>query len=145
MAHDEEPLLEYDHPHVASTWYREAIFYSVDLARFRDSDADGYGDFKGLTHTLDYLSWLGIDAIWLQPFYRSPRRDNGYDITDHYEIDLRLGHDRRLRRLPARGRAAQHPRHHRPRHQPHLERASLVPLVAQRLGVPAAGLVRVGG
>jgi maltose alpha-D-glucosyltransferase/alpha-amylase len=79
------------HAHRTPTWYREATFYSVDVARFRDSDANGYGDFEGLTRSLDYLSWLGIDAIWLQPFYRSPRRDNGYDVTDHYEIDTRLG------------------------------------------------------
>jgi maltose alpha-D-glucosyltransferase / alpha-amylase len=79
------------HTHRTPTWYREATFYSVDVARFRDSDANGYGDFVGLTRSLDYLSWLGVDAIWLQPFYRSPRRDNGYDVTNHYEIDPRLG------------------------------------------------------
>jgi len=72
-------------------WYVDAIFYSVDLARFRDSDRNGYGDFRGLTEKLEYLQWLGIDAIWLLPFYRSPRDDNGYDVTDHYEIDPRLG------------------------------------------------------
>jgi len=62
MAHDEEPRLDHDHPHIASPWYREAIFYSVDLARFKDSDADGYGDFRGRTQKLDYLAWLGIDG-----------------------------------------------------------------------------------
>jgi maltose alpha-D-glucosyltransferase/alpha-amylase len=67
------------------------VFYGVDLARFNDSNADGYGDFKGLTRKLDYLQWLGIDAIWLLPFYRSPREDAGYDVVDHYEIDPRLG------------------------------------------------------
>lgn len=67
------------------------MFYGVDLARFFDSNADGYGDFRGLTAKLDYIAWLGFDAIWLQPFYRSPRYDNGYDVIDHYEIDPRLG------------------------------------------------------
>lgn len=77
--------------HNESPWYREAIFYCVDLARFKDSDGNGYGDFNGLIQQLDYLEWLGIDAIWLLPFYRSPREDNGYDVVDHYEIDPRLG------------------------------------------------------
>lgn len=72
-------------------WYLDAIVYCVDLARFRDSDANGYGDFNGLISKLGYLEWLGVDAIWLLPFYRSPRHDNGYDVTDHYDIDERLG------------------------------------------------------
>lgn len=80
-----------DTPDHEQPWYYDAIFYCVDLARFKDSDRDGYGDFRGLIDKLDYLQWLGIDAIWLLPFYRSPRHDNGYDVTDHYEIDRRLG------------------------------------------------------
>ena len=79
-----------DH-HRTPTWYRDAIFYGIDVARFKDQDGNGFGDFKGLTAHLDYLSWLGVDAIWLLPFYKSPRRDNGYDIIDHYEIDPRIG------------------------------------------------------
>jgi maltose alpha-D-glucosyltransferase / alpha-amylase len=89
--HEETRVTNAEHTHKTPTWYREAIFYSVDVARFKDSDANGFGDFNGLTGSLDYLSWLGIDTIWLQPFYRSPRRDNGYDVIDHYEIDPRLG------------------------------------------------------
>lgn len=79
------------HLHTPPGWYQNATFYSVDLARFKDSDANGYGDFKGLTDSLDYLQWLGVDAIWLLPFYRSPREDDGYDVVDHFEIDPRLG------------------------------------------------------
>lgn len=73
------------------TWYGHSTIYCVDVARFKDSNGDGYGDFVGLTQSLDYLKWLGIEAIWLLPFYRSPRRDNGYDVIDHYEIDHRIG------------------------------------------------------
>lgn len=79
------------HSRNEARWYQEGIFYCVDLARFKDSDANGYGDFNGLIEKLDYLKWLGIDVIWLLPFYRSPRQDNGYDVIDHYEIDPRLG------------------------------------------------------
>lgn len=80
-----------EHTHRTPTWYREAIFYGVDVARFRDDDGNGFGDFRGLTARLGYLAWLGIDVIWLQPFYKSPRRDNGYDVIDHDEIDPRIG------------------------------------------------------
>lgn len=86
-----EYSLDGSHKHHVAPWYRDAVFYGVDLARFRDSDGNGYGDLKGLTQSLEYLEWLGVDAIWLQPFYRSPRQDNGYDVVDHFEIDPRLG------------------------------------------------------
>lgn len=77
--------------HHDTPWYEDAIFYGVDLARFYDSDANGYGDFDGLIAKLDYIADMGFNAIWLVPFYRSPREDDGYDVTDHYEIDPRLG------------------------------------------------------
>ncbi len=72
-------------------WFQDAIFYAVDVARFADSDGDGFGDFKGLLGKLDYLQDLGVTALWLLPFYPSPRRDNGYDVTDYYRVDPRLG------------------------------------------------------
>jgi maltose alpha-D-glucosyltransferase / alpha-amylase len=67
-------------------WYKSAVFYEAYVRSFYDSNADGYGDFKGLTEKLDYLEWLGIDCLWLLPFYQSPLRDGGYDISDFYSI-----------------------------------------------------------
>ncbi|HEX2050213.1 MAG TPA: maltose alpha-D-glucosyltransferase [Actinomycetota bacterium] len=67
-------------------WYKTAVFYELYVRSFYDSNADGYGDFKGLTEKLDYLQWLGIDCIWLLPFYQSPLKDGGYDIADFYAI-----------------------------------------------------------
>ena len=63
-------------------WYKDAIFYEVYVRGFFDLNNDGVGDFRGLTAKLDYLEWLGIDCIWLLPFYESPLRDGGYDISD---------------------------------------------------------------
>jgi maltose alpha-D-glucosyltransferase/alpha-amylase len=71
---------------VTSEWYKDAIFYEVYVRGFYDSDRDGVGDFRGLTARLDYLKWLGIDCIWLLPFYESPLRDGGYDISDYYAV-----------------------------------------------------------
>ena len=67
-------------------WYKSAVFYEVYVRSFKDSNGDGYGDFKGLIDSLDYLEWLGIDCIWLLPFYQSPLKDGGYDISDFYSI-----------------------------------------------------------
>src|SRR4051812_46343125 len=67
-------------------WYKRAVFYEVLVGSFRDSDADGVGDLKGLTSRLDYLSWLGVDCLWLPPFYASPLRDGGYDISDYRAV-----------------------------------------------------------
>lgn len=72
-------------------WYRDAIMYAIDVEKFADSDGDGIGDFGGLLERLDYLEMLGVTCVWLLPFYVSPRRDNGYDVVDHYQIDPRLG------------------------------------------------------
>ena len=71
---------------MAVDWYKDAIFYEVYVRGFFDSDGDGVGDFRGLTAKLDYLHWLGITCIWLLPFYSSPLRDGGYDISDYYSV-----------------------------------------------------------
>jgi maltose alpha-D-glucosyltransferase / alpha-amylase len=71
---------------VSSEWYKEAVFYEVYVRGFLDSNGDGIGDFRGLTQKLDYLEWLGVDCIWLLPFYESPLRDGGYDISDYYSV-----------------------------------------------------------
>jgi maltose alpha-D-glucosyltransferase/alpha-amylase len=67
-------------------WFKRAVFYEIHLRGFADSDADGCGDFRGLTERLDYLQWLGIDCVWLLPMYASPLRDGGYDISEHYQV-----------------------------------------------------------
>ncbi|MFC7046510.1 alpha-amylase family protein [Halobacteriaceae archaeon GCM10025711] len=72
-------------------WYKNAIFYEVDVETFRDADGDGVGDFQGLVSRLDYLERLGVDCLWLPPFYPSPGRDNGYDVADYYDVDSRYG------------------------------------------------------
>ncbi|MCB1016159.1 MAG: hypothetical protein KDB10_13725, partial [Acidimicrobiales bacterium] len=61
-------------------WYRDAIIYELHIRAFQDSDGDGIGDLDGLTSRLDYLQDLGVNTVWLLPFYPSPLRDDGYDI-----------------------------------------------------------------
>jgi maltose alpha-D-glucosyltransferase/alpha-amylase len=67
-------------------WFKRAVFYEVLVRAFRDADADGTGDLRGLTEKLDYLQWLGIDCLWLPPFFKSPLRDGGYDVSDFTEV-----------------------------------------------------------
>jgi maltose alpha-D-glucosyltransferase / alpha-amylase len=70
----------------SSLWYKDAVFYEINVRAFYDSNGDGHGDLKGLTQKLDYLRDLGVDCIWLMPIYASPLRDDGYDISDYYNI-----------------------------------------------------------
>jgi trehalose synthase len=72
-------------------WWKNAVVYCLDVETFFDSDGDGCGDLVGLTERIDYLAGIGVRCLWLMPFYPSPRRDDGYDITDFYGIDGRLG------------------------------------------------------
>ena len=72
-------------------WFRNVVFYELAVRSFYDSNGDGIGDLPGVTAKLDYLADLGVGAIWLLPFYRSPWRDDGYDISNHYEVDPRFG------------------------------------------------------
>ena len=79
------------HPHspgLASDpqWYRSAVFYEVMVRSYVDSNGDGSGDLQGLISKLDYLQWLGIDALWLPPFFSSPLRDGGYDVADYRSV-----------------------------------------------------------
>jgi maltose alpha-D-glucosyltransferase / alpha-amylase len=74
-----------------SSWYQNAIFYSLNVETYFDSNGDGIGDFQGLIHKLDYISGLGATCIWLIPFYKSSNRDNGYDVVDYYSVDPRYG------------------------------------------------------
>ncbi|MDR2860362.1 MAG: hypothetical protein LBV66_00830, partial [Elusimicrobiota bacterium] len=77
-------------------WYENAVFYELYTRSFRDANGDGFGDFAGVLEKLDYLADLGIDAIWLPPFYASPLRDGGYDISDYTAIDPRYGTQKEL-------------------------------------------------
>ena len=67
-------------------WFRDASFYEVPVRSFFDSNDDGIGDFNGLTMKLDYIKSIGMDCVWLLPFYKSPLKDDGYDISDYYSI-----------------------------------------------------------
>ena len=108
-------------PHL---WYKDAIIYCLDVETFQDGNGDGVGDFSGLRRRLDYIDGLGINTLWLLPFYPTPNRDNGYDVTDYYSVDPRLGtlgdfvefmHEARERGirvlidLPVNHTSAQHP------------------------------------
>src|SRR6201992_3281454 len=64
-------------------WFKDAIIYQLHIKSFFDSNNDGIGDFPGLTSRLDYIADLGVNTIWILPFYPSPRRDDGYDIADY--------------------------------------------------------------
>ncbi len=101
-----------DHLPAAGTdpdWFKRAVFYEVLIRSFKDSDGDGAGDLRGLTDKLDYLHWLGVDCLWLPPFYPSPLRDGGYDVSDYkgvlpefgtledFSRFVRLAHDRSMR------------------------------------------------
>ena len=72
-------------------WYKNAIIYCLDVEKFVDADGDGIGDFAGLTRRLDYLAGLGVTCLWLQPFYPSPNKDNGYDVADFYGVHPKHG------------------------------------------------------
>ena len=67
-------------------WYKDAVIYQLHVKAFYDSNDDGYGDFQGLTQKLDYIQSLGVNTLWLLPFYPSPMRDDGYDISDYHNI-----------------------------------------------------------
>jgi maltose alpha-D-glucosyltransferase / alpha-amylase len=67
-------------------WYMDAIIYQLHVKAFHDSDGDGVGDFKGLTEKLDYIRDLGVNTVWVMPFFPSPLRDDGYDVQDYESV-----------------------------------------------------------
>ncbi|MDQ1595730.1 MAG: maltose alpha-D-glucosyltransferase / alpha-amylase, partial [Arthrobacter pascens] len=86
-------------------WYRKAVFYEVLVRGFADANGDGSGDFHGLIEKLDYLQWLGVDCLWLPPFFQSPLRDGGYDISDYNSVLDEFGTISDFKRLVAEAHA----------------------------------------
>jgi maltose alpha-D-glucosyltransferase / alpha-amylase len=72
-------------------WYKNAIIYCLDVEKYMDANGDGVGDFEGLSRRLPYLAGIGVNCVWLLPFYPSPNRDNGYDVTDYYGVHEKHG------------------------------------------------------
>jgi len=92
---------------VSEPWWQSAVIYQIYPKSFCDTDGDGVGDLAGIRRHLDYLRWLGVDAIWISPFFRSPMKDHGYDVSDHCDVDPVFGSlkdfDRLLADAHARG------------------------------------------
>ncbi|WKZ87911.1 maltose alpha-D-glucosyltransferase [Ralstonia pickettii] len=86
-------------------WYKDAVIYQLHVKSFCDSDNDGVGDFPGLISKLDYIAELGVDVIWLLPFYPSPRRDDGYDIAEYRGVHPDYGNMADVRRFIAEAHA----------------------------------------
>jgi len=88
-------------------WWKEQVIYQIYPRSFKDSNGDGIGDLKGILTKLDYLKKLGVDIIWVSPIYQSPNDDNGYDISDYYNIMDEFGtmadFDQLLAGIHARG------------------------------------------
>jgi alpha-glucosidase len=87
-----------------SPWWRGAVFYEIYVRSFADSNDDGIGDLPGITSRLDYLKRLGVDAVWLTPFYPSPQKDQGYDVADYYDVNPEYGTLADFDQLVARAR-----------------------------------------
>jgi alpha-glucosidase len=83
--HGEEPT------HASAPWWRDAVFYQIYPRSFADSNSDGVGDLDGIRAHLAELAWLGVDALWISPFYRSPMADFGYDVSDYCDVDPIFG------------------------------------------------------
>ncbi|MFT4972597.1 MAG: glycosidase, partial [Saprospiraceae bacterium] len=72
-------------------WWKETVFYEIYMPSYKDSNGDGFSDFKGLVSKLDYIKSLGVKGIWLTPFLESPKVDNGYDVSNYYKVDPTYG------------------------------------------------------
>ena len=72
-------------------WWKTAVVYQIYPRSFLDTTGNGVGDLEGIRRRLDYLVWLGVDAVWLSPVFRSPMRDFGYDVADYCDVDPSFG------------------------------------------------------
>ena len=93
-------------------WYKDAIIYQLHVKSFFDGNDDGIGDFPGLISKLDYIADLGVNTIWLLPFYPSPRLDDGYDISGYRDVHPDYGTLADFRLLRPQSARPRHPRHH---------------------------------
>ena len=119
----EQVLLSND-PTLDANWWRQADVYQVYPRSFADSNGDGIGDLAGITSRVGYLAGLGVDAIWLSPFYPSALADGGYDVDDYRDVAPAARHPRRLRRAGRRRPPRRPQGHRRHRAQPHLRPAA---------------------
>ena len=126
-------------------WWKNAVVYCLDVETYADGNGDGCGDFRGLIQNIDHLDRLGVTCLWLMPFYPSPDRDDGYDITDFYGVDPRLGTAGDVVELVRTARDRGHAGDRRPGGQPHLGRAPVVRRGPQQPRLPQARLVRLAG
>ena len=90
-------------------WFKDVIIYQLHIKSFFDSNDDGFGDFPGLLQKLDYLEDLGVNCIWLLPFYPSPLKDDGYDIADYEGINAVYGNIKDFRTFVKESAQTQHP------------------------------------
>ena len=126
-----------------SRWYQRAVFYEVLVRGFYDSQRRRHRRPAGLTDKLDYLEWLGVDCLWLLPFYQSPLRDGGYDISDFFTVLPDVRRPGRRRRAHRGGPPPRHPRHRRPGDEPHQRPAPVVPGEPPGPRQPQGRLVRL--
>ena len=76
---------------IKKEWWKEAVIYQIYPRSFKDSNGDGIGDLRGIIEKVDYLAELGVNMVWLCPVYASPNDDNGYDVSDYYQINPEFG------------------------------------------------------
>ena len=89
-------------------WWQHAVFQEIYPRSYMDSNNDGIGDLNGIASKMEYLKWLGVDAIWIAPCFPSPQVDFGYDVSDYENIDPDVRHDGRLHRDGEEGQGEQH-------------------------------------
>ncbi len=121
-------------------WFKDAIIYELHVRAFFDSNNDGIGDFQGLTQRLDYLQDLGVTCLWLLPFFPSPLKDDGYDISDYLNVHPDYGTLDDFQGLSRGGARAQHASDDRVGNQSHLRSASVVS--TRPVGAPGFGRTR---
>jgi hypothetical protein len=86
-----QPYIIMTTPDTNNPWWKEAIIYQVYPRSYLDTNGDGVGDLPGITARLDYIASLGVDIVWLSPFFKSPQKDFGYDISDYCDVDPLFG------------------------------------------------------